>query len=78
MTVQFTGARRVKHEESRRLEARCRAGKTMAERVIAGWGLAEDDLLKRDNDEPEKRTGLDSSAALHAAGVEYAVVGAWP
>ncbi len=56
MAINFTGVRRVAHDEDRRLEAEYWASRSMAERVIAGWELAEGDLFLRENDEPEKRT----------------------
>ena len=57
MAIRFTGIRRVTHEEERRLEAEYWASRSMAERVIAGWALAEDNLLSGEQDEPEKRAG---------------------
>ena len=56
MAIRFTGIRRVTHEEERKVEAEYWASRSIAERVIAGWVLAEDDLLTGEHDEPEKRT----------------------
>lgn len=56
-TIKFTGVRRVTFEEERELEAEFWASKSIAERVIAGWTLAENNLLPRERDELEKRAG---------------------
>jgi hypothetical protein len=58
MPIAFTSIERVTHDDDRLREARYWAERTMAERVIAGWALAEDDLIPRDDHEPEKRTGF--------------------
>ena len=58
MTIRFTAIERVTHDEDRVREARFWASRSIAERVIAGWELAENNLLGRDDDEPEKRTGI--------------------
>lgn len=57
MTIRFLGIRRVTHEEDLRREASFWASKTVAERVIAGWALAADPLIRRGEDELPKRTG---------------------
>jgi hypothetical protein len=47
---------RVTFAEDRLREAQFWATKTIAERVIAGWELADDELIqRRREDEPEKR-----------------------
>ena len=56
--IRFMGIARVTHWEDRLREAEFWATKTMAERVIAGWELAEDDLRRGGGDEPEKGTGI--------------------
>ena len=57
MPIKFTGIHRVTHDEDRKLEAEFWASKTIAERVIAGWALAQGDLRRQEEDEPENRTG---------------------
>ena len=56
MGVRILGVRRVTHAEDLQREAAYWASKTLAERVIAGWALAEDDLLARESDESKERT----------------------
>ncbi len=58
MSIAFKGMERVTHDESRIREAQYWAERGIAERVIAGWALAENNLLLRDQNEPEKRTGI--------------------
>jgi hypothetical protein len=55
MTIHFTGIQRVSHEEDRQREADYWSKKTIAERVIAGWELAENDLVQRDHHEQAER-----------------------
>ena len=58
--MRILGVRRVTHEESERLETEYWASKTMAERVIAGWALRENDLIRRARggaNGDQKRTG---------------------
>ena len=43
--------------EKQRREAEFWASKSMAERVIAGWELAERSLTQEERDELQKRTG---------------------
>jgi len=58
MPIRFTAIQRVTHDEDRIREAHFWAGRSIAERVIAGWALAENNLIRRDDHEPEKRTGI--------------------
>jgi hypothetical protein len=58
MAIVFTGIERVTHEEDRLREAQYWAKRTIAERVIAGWALADDNLMPRGEDEPQKRTAI--------------------
>jgi hypothetical protein len=58
MPIVFKSVERVSHDESRIRDAQYWAKRSIAERVIAGWALAENNLLPRDEDEPEKRTGI--------------------
>jgi hypothetical protein len=55
MTIHFTGIQRVTHAEDRQREAEYWATRTMAERVIAGWELAGNDLIQRDHHEQADR-----------------------
>ena len=56
MTIQFTKVERVSFEDDLRKEAEFWAKRSMAERVLAGWQLAEDDLLRKASDDPQGRT----------------------
>ncbi len=56
MTIQFTKVERVSCEDDLRKEAEFWAKRSMAERVLAGWQLAEDDLLRKVPDDPQGRT----------------------
>ena len=62
MPIKFTSVERVTREEGLLREAEYWASRTMAERVKAGWDLAENNLLPQgnqnhqDHHEPEKRT----------------------
>ncbi len=58
MAIRFTAIARVTHEEDRVREARFWASRSIAERVIAGWELADNNLIRREDHEPEKRTGI--------------------
>ena len=58
MPIRFTSIERVTHAEDRLREARYWAARSIAERVIAGWELAEDNFRLQGDDEPEKRTGI--------------------
>ncbi len=55
--IGFVGVYRVTHEQDRPREAEFWATKSIAERVIAGWELVKDDLMRGERNEPEKRTG---------------------
>ncbi len=57
MAIQFLSFKRVTFEQSRQDEAEYWATKTMAERVIAGWELADERLVDLTGHEPQKRTG---------------------
>ena len=50
MPIRFTEVRRVTHEEGRERDRVFWAGKSIAERVIAGWALAEGDVLTREKE----------------------------
>ncbi len=58
MSIVFTTIHRVTHDEDRLREARFWATRTIAERVAAGWTLAENNLTRGDDHEPEKRTTI--------------------
>ncbi len=58
MPIVFKSVERVSHDEDRIRDAQYWAKRSIAERVIAGWALAENNLLSRDQDEPEKRTAI--------------------
>jgi hypothetical protein len=58
MPITFTSIERVSFAEDRVREARYWAERSMAERVVAGWALADGDLTLRESDEQEKRTGI--------------------
>lgn len=65
MPIAFVSIGRVTHAEDRTREARYWAGRSIAERVIAGWTLADNNLIPRRGSliqkadhEPEKRTGV--------------------
>lgn len=58
MPIRFTSVDRVRYDEDRLREARFWATRTMAERVIAGWELAEDELIRGVKDEPQRGTGI--------------------
>ena len=58
MSIVFTGIERVTHDQNRLREARYWSARSVAERVIAGWALRDNDLVTRDDHEPEKRTGI--------------------
>ena len=61
--ITFTSIEQVTHEDDRRREAHFWAQRTMAERVIAGWALADSNLTtplnnEQSDQEPEKRAGF--------------------
>lgn len=56
MTI--TAIHRVTHGEDHAREARFWACRTIAERVIAGWALADNSLVRRENHEPETRSSF--------------------
>ena len=58
MSVRFTGIARVSHKQDRLLEAQHWGSRSMAERVIAGWALADSNVLRGGGDESQKRTGV--------------------
>jgi len=58
MSINFTAVDRVTWNEDRLREARFWAMRPMAERVIAGWALADNNLIEPGEDEPEKRAGI--------------------
>ena len=72
MPITFTGIQRVTHDQDRLREAEFWASRSMAERVIAGWALAENNLLPREH-ESLRSEQVSLFAAFLAAGVEYAV-----
>ena len=53
MQIQFTKVERVTFAEDHANEARYWAGKTIEERVIAAWNLAEDDLFAGEQHESQ-------------------------
>ena len=57
MPIVFTSIERVTHDQDRLREARYWSTQSIAERVIAGWALRDNNLMARDDHEPEKRTG---------------------
>lgn len=58
MSINFTAVDRVTRDEDRLREARFWASRSIEERVIAGWALADDDLIQPEEHEPEKRAGI--------------------
>lgn len=58
MSINFTCVDRVTRNDDRLREARFWAARSMAERVIAGWALAEDNLIRPEEDESQKRAGI--------------------
>ncbi len=58
MPITFLSCTRVTYEQSRQQEAEYWAAKTMAERVIAGWELADEKLVDLTGHEPQKPTGI--------------------
>lgn len=58
MSIKFTAVDRVTWDEDRLREARFWASRSIAERVIAGWALRDNNLIRPDDNEPEKRTGI--------------------
>jgi hypothetical protein len=59
MPLRCISFERVTFAEDRLLQAQYWAKKTIAERVIAGWDLADDNLMQRGStDEPEKRAAI--------------------
>ena len=59
MSLKVLSFERVTFAEDRLREAQFWATKSIAERVIAGWELADDDLIRRKHEhEPEKRTAV--------------------
>lgn len=58
MSINFIAVDRVAWDEDRLREARFWASRSIAERVIAGWALAENNLIQSDEHESEKRAGF--------------------
>lgn len=58
MPIQCLSFKRVTFEQSRQEEAEYWATKTVAERVIAGWKLADERLVDLTGHEPAKRTTI--------------------
>ena len=58
MPIQFTKVERVGFEQDMRNEAAFWSKRSMAERVIAGWKLAEDDLLRKVPDDSQGRATI--------------------
>lgn len=55
MPIQFTKVERVSFQSDLRNEADYWAVRSIEERVIAGWQLAEDDLLRKVPDDSQGR-----------------------
>jgi hypothetical protein len=53
MSIQFTKIERVRFDEDRQKEAAFWAQRSIAERVLAAWDLADDDLFAGERHEPE-------------------------
>jgi len=68
MSIRFTGIERVRHEEDHIREARYWESRSMAERVIAGWALADNNLLRGGGNEPQKRTGVTLRRVVRSKG----------
>jgi hypothetical protein len=56
--IAFTGIRRVTHAQSRDAELLYWSRRSIEERVIAGWELAEDSYNLSDQHVQEKPTGI--------------------
>lgn len=53
MPIQFTKLERVRFDEDRQREAEFWATRSIAERVLAAWDLAENDLFAGERHEPK-------------------------
>jgi acylphosphatase len=74
----ITAIERVSHADDRVREARFWDSKSTAERVIAGWDLADSDPIcpkDYDEDREQERRAVSIFVVLRAQGVEYAVAG---
>jgi hypothetical protein len=58
MAIKFLSVERVRFDEDRQKEADFWGSKSIAERVIAGWELADDDFRLRETNEPTGRTAF--------------------
>jgi hypothetical protein len=58
MPIAFTSIERVTHDEDRKREALYWAQRSIAERVIAGWELRDNNPITREEHEPKERTGI--------------------
>ena len=58
MAIQFLSVERVRFDEDRHKEAQFWASKSVAERVIAGWDLADETFRLREADEPKGRAAV--------------------
>ena len=58
MPIRFMTVNRVTWNEDRLREACLWATRSIADRVIAGWELAEENLTQPEDHEPEKRAGI--------------------
>jgi hypothetical protein len=56
MPINFKGIERISHDQDKLREARFWSPRSIAERVIAGWALRDNNLMAREDHEPEKRT----------------------
>lgn len=58
MAIKFLSVERVRFDEDRLKEARFWASRSIAERVIAGWELADENFRLREDDEPTERAAI--------------------
>jgi hypothetical protein len=58
LPIKFLSVERVRFDEDRLKEAQFWASKSIAERVIAGWELADENFRLRDADEPKRTAAI--------------------